>query len=326
MEGWRQVFIHTGHEWRWLKKDEAILDVFNEYKPDMFIGATYEINSALKKALIKYPETIVLMKANNWGPSDKDIDKELFPIGKVDEKEIKKVEELLYIKGLPLYLFNFYHLNRYKYTMSYWELELGLPLIEGLPAADTFNYKPVEPREELKCDVGFVGGYWPYKARNLDKYIFPLCFPVGKYDVKIFGNQVWPVPQYLGNASNATTEALFASSTICPNISEPHANEFGFEVNERVFKLAASKAFCINDPIASLSEDIFTNNELVIADDDKHFQDLVHMFISNPQLRDKYIEAAHETVMKSHTYAHRVANMWKVLGNKEEEQKCLDLI
>jgi len=51
---------------------------------------------------------------------------------------------------------------------------------------------------------------------------------------------------------------LFSSAKLCPNISEPHANKFGFEVNERIFKLAACKALVISDNVASLEEDIFT--------------------------------------------------------------------
>lgn len=326
MEGWRQVFIRTGHEWRWLKPNEAILDVFNEYKPDIFIGATYEINNGLVKALAKYPDTKVIMKANNWGWMNANIDRIRFPIGMADLQEIETVRRMKEQTGRPDLVFNFYHIKRYDGTMESWNRELGIGLVEGLPAADIFNYKELEPREDLKCDIGFVGGYWPYKAQNLDKYLFPLCYPVGKYNIKIFGNQAWPVPQFLGNASNQITEALFNSATICPNISEPHANEFGFEVNERVFKLAATKAFCINDPIASINEDIFTNNELVIADNPAHFHDLVHQFIINPQLRDEHIEACYNTVMSKHTYCHRVANLWENLGNKEEAQKSLELL
>jgi len=326
MEGWRQVFTRTGHEWRWLKPGESLLDVFNEYEPDIFIGATYEINNALIKALKSRPHVKVLMKANNWGSSNQDIDPVRFPIGLATEKELHDVSRLNKEAGKPDFVFNFYHIKRYPETMGYWNGQFGIGLLEGLPAADIFNYKPVEPKEELKCDVGFAGGYWAYKAQNLDKYLFPLCYPVGKYNVKIFGNQPWPVPQFLGNASNEIIESLFNSATICPNISEPHANEFGFEVNERVFKLAATKAFCINDPIASLKEDIFTNNELVIADDATHFQDLVHQFIINPQLRDEHIEACYNKVMAEHTYCHRVANLWNNLGKPEEAEKALGLL
>ena len=110
----------------------------------------------------------------------------------------------------------------------------------------------------------------------------------------------------MGLAEDETTRRLFASSLICPNVSEPHANVFGFEVNERVFKLAASKAFFISDPIASLTEDIFTKDEAVVATTPEQFHSLIEEVINNPDVRDKHISACYETVMKNHTYAHRV--------------------
>jgi len=110
----------------------------------------------------------------------------------------------------------------------------------------------------------------------------------------------------MGLSNDTTSRNLFSSATICPNVSEPHANVFGFEVNERVFKLSSSKAFFISDPIASLTEDIFTDNEAVVAKDPKDFHDLVEHFISNPEKREKHISACHARIMKEHTYAHRV--------------------
>ena len=182
-----------------------------------------------------------------------------------------------------------------------------------LPAADTTIYRESIAVDRLKCDLAFVGGYWPYKARNFDKYLLPLCYPVGKYNIKIFGNQIWPISQYLGTIDDEIVPNLFASAAICPNISEPHANVFGFEVNERIFKLAASKAFFISDPIASLTEDIFTNDEAVIADNPEHFRDLVDTFLNKPHLRDTHIQECYDTVMSSHTYEHRANDIIQLL-------------
>ncbi len=309
-----------------MNPNEPALDAFNEFEPDIYIGATYEITRALAKAIEARPNLKVIMKGNNWGPSNSEIDTKRYPIGIATDKELHDVATLKQLTNRPDLILNFYHISRYVDTMAFWNGKMGIGLVEGLPAADIFNYKPVQPDESLKCDIAFAGGYWPYKAINLDRYILPLCYPVGKYNIKIVGNQPWPVPQYMGGASNQVVEAMFASATICPNVSEPHANAFGFEVNERVFKLAATKAFCISDDVASLREDIFTNNEMVIADDPEHFHDLVHNFIINPQLRDESIEACYNTVMKSHTYCHRVSNVLNALGMSEDGAKALALL
>jgi hypothetical protein len=74
------------------------------------------------------------------------------------------------------------------------------------PAANHFEYFPVEPIDELRSDLSFVGGFWGYKAQNFRKYLIPLCLPLGKYNIKIFGNQPWSVPQYMGAPVRGTDQ------------------------------------------------------------------------------------------------------------------------
>ena len=204
-------------------------------------------------------------------------------------------------------------------------IDNGVRVISMQPAADHFVYYPDYPDEKLECDISFVGGYWSYKGQNLSKYIFPLTNPVGKYKMKVFGTG-WGIPQYCGVTDDDTVRKLFNSSKICPNISEPHANKFGFEVNERVFKISACKAFCISDRIASLTEDVFTQREMPIAKDEKDFIKKVEFFIDKPELRKKHAEACYNTVMQGHTYCHRIYDLLNSLGYSEEADKCLEVL
>ena len=119
----------------------------------------------------------------------------------------------------------------------------------------------------------------------------------------------------MGLGNDETARNLFASSLICPNVSEPHANVFGFEVNERVFKLSASKSFFISDPIASLTEDIFTQGEALVAKNPEHFHSLIEDVINHPEMRDEHISRCYETVMKNHTYKHRTKQIIESFEN-----------
>ena len=304
--GLMKAFIIRGDECIFWNPDIPAFDIFDMFEPDMFIGQGYNLDRATIKCIKNRPELKVLLKVGCWGPVCQDVDTEKYPILNATDEEMKNVGQvassLSAIKNLVL--FNYVHPNRKDYLMGGWE-ETVAKTIGLLPAADPSIYFKDAEDEKLKCDIGFVGGYWPYKGQNLDKYIVPLCYPVGKYNIKIFGNQAWPVPQYMGLIDNNTARTLFSSSIVCANVSEPHANVFGFEVNERIFKLAASKAFFISDHIASLSEDIFTNNEAVIAKNPQDFHSLVESAINNPETREKHITSCYETVMKSHTYGHR---------------------
>jgi hypothetical protein len=322
--GWKNVFERLGCEWHWLQPDK-IFDQFNSVQPDIYIGTTYELNRPIIKCIAARSNLKVVLKANNWGPLDKEIDPKEYPIGISASQEQDLICQLRREIGKPDYVFNFYHKNCMQETMSYWD-NMGVPSLDMQTAADVFSYYPVEKSEALSCDIAFVGGYWPYKGVNLNKYIVPLCYPVGRYNIKIFGNQIWPVQQYMGAISLDNERSLYSSAAVCANISEPHANRFGFEVNERVFKLAACKAFVVSDKIESLTRDIFKQDELVWADDPEHFYDLVDMFVKNPALRVEHIEKCYQTVMCSETYCHRVAHLLDVLGYQELAGKAVELL
>jgi hypothetical protein len=304
--GLGNAFVNAGHEFGfWNAETKPAFDVFDEFQPDLFIGQGYSLDRATVKCIVERPNLKVLLKVGCYGDVCKEIDTDEYPILTWTQDEWNYVGQVS--ASNKTWVFNYCHPNRVDYLIGTWEKLVGSNGLVGLlPAADTSIYKPVPSVDSLKCDVAFVGGYWPYKAQNLDKYIIPLCYPVGKYNIKIFGNQGWPVPQYMGSLDDQTAVNLFSSATVCPNISEPHANVFGFEVNERVFKLAACKAFFISDFICSLEEDIFVKHEAVLAESSEHFVDLVHTFVTNPDLRNRHIENCYETVMEHHTYTNRV--------------------
>ena len=305
--GLMSAFKSMGHQCAfWDNEAISEFDAFDMFQPDLFIGQGYNLTRATIKCLKERPDTKVLLKVGCWGPVCQDVDTEKYPILNATDEEMKSVGQvaasLSAIKNLVL--FNYVHPNRKDYLMSAWE-ETVAKTIGLLPAADTSQFANGSFQEELSCDIGFTGGYWPYKGQNLDKYIIPLCYPVGKYNVKIFGNQAWPVPQYMGKAAK-----------VCPNVSEPHANVFGFEVNERIFKLAYSKAFFVSDPIASLSEDIFTQGEAVISKGPDDFNSLIKESINNEDMRKKHIEACYATVAKNHTYKNRVKQIIESFENE----------
>jgi len=348
--GWKNVFQSLGHEWGWMGSEKPAFDAFSEFEPDIFLGTTYDLDRATIKCIKQRPDMIVILKGQNWGPSDRIIQPEIssiprktsdksydeinlerhehekkYPIGISDQEEQERVCGLREEVDNKILVHNFYHKNRMKETMGYWD-ENGVETIDMQPAADHFTYKPSRSLDFLESDMSFVGGYWKYKAINLNQYLVPLCHPVGRYNIKIFGNQLWPVPQYLGPVEDYIVPSIFTSAKICPNVSEPHANKFGFEVNERVFKLAACKAFCLSDYIESLVEDIFTEGEMPTAESPEEFHEKIDYYLAQPQLREEHAEKCYQTVMNGHTYCHRVSNLFSRIGLEEEAGKCLDII
>ena len=324
IDGWKDVFDRLGHEWLWWNPEKPAFDVFDEFEPDIFIGTT-DIDRATAKCIAERPEMKVVLKARNWGPSDEYIDTEVYPIEVANSEEKGRILELKESCGKPDFVFNLYHENRMAETMGGWQ-ENGIDIVDMQPAANHFVYFPVPPRKNLESDLSFIGGFWKYKGINLDKYLIPLCLPVGKYNIKIFGNQAWAVPQYLGKPQEAVVNDIFCSAKICPNISEPHANDFGFEVNERVFKLAATKSFCLSDRIDSLTNDIFTDGEMPTAKDPEEFFKLIDYYLQEPDLREEKAEQCYNTVMSNHTYCHRVSNLLSKLNFPDESHRATELL
>lgn len=323
-QGWSNVFKACGHEFYfWNPKEKPVFDAFDQLNPDIFISTTYDITTGTIQCLKEYPNTKVALVGSNWGELDKSIDLVKYPIVVAQDKEKRIIESLKKQTGKPDVIFTHYHDSFIEPTMGLWR-SIGCDIMSMLNAADVIDYGIGEYKQELASDIVFVGGYWKYKAENLDKYILPLCEPAGKYRIKLFGNQAWPVPQYLGLIGTSSVKHLFASATICPSVSEPHSNEFGFDVIERPFKILSAGGFCISDDVLSLHRDIFKNKELPIAKTPSEMKSMIDNFLAFPEERIPFMKAGQATVYEKHTYFHRVADLLNVLNMPKEADDILN--
>ena len=127
----------------------------------------------------------------------------------------------------------------------------------------------------------------------------------------------------MGFIDNDEVKHVFASAKICPNLSEPHAHEYGFDVNERCFKLLANKAFCISDSVDSI-KNIFSNDEIVFADSAEDFHEKVQYYLDNPEKREDYIKRGYDTVIAKHTNFHRASKIMSSFGLDDEASAILE--
>lgn len=323
--GWKRVFEALGHQFLfWSPDHKPAFDVFAEYEPDLYLGTTYETSRAVAKCIAKRPHMRVAMYASAWGPYLNDVDLKKYPLVVASDDEKRNIATLKELTGKPDFVFIHAHDRWLDGTMSGWK-EAGVAYHGILNAADTFAYLAGTPRPELKCDVAFVGGYWGYKARNLDRYILPLCHPSTGLDVKIFGNQPWPVHQYLGPVEDETVKDLFASAVVCPNVSEPHSTDdgLGWDVIERPFKVLSSGGFCISDCCPE-AEAIF-GDDLLFVRTPAEMEELIRYYVRHPEEREKHMASGRRRVLLEHTYFDRVAEMFEHLGMESDGAKALRL-
>jgi len=303
----------------WNPTQKPAHDIFDEYKPDVFIGTTFDLDRATINCIKNYPQMKVVLKGGNWGTNDAAIDKDKYPIVFVSEKEKKLLGKLKAESGRPDVVICHYHKNSLEETMSGWN-EIGIEPMAVMNAADMCVFNKGEYDGGLVSDIGYVGGYWNYKAQNLDKYIVPLCFPIGKYNIKIFGNQKWSVPQFLGNIPDSRIKNLYVSSLICPNVSEPHSNDFGWDVVERPFKIVSSGGFLLMDKVASATKDVFGDSVNYYSNYEE-LVELINHYKKNPDARQT--KAAYDIVIGQHTYHHRMADLLMKLNYPNEAAKVL---
>ena len=321
--GWAKVFQAIGHDVTiWDINTKSAYDAFDEFDPDLFMGQTYNLNRSLFNCIKERPELKVVMRASDWGDMQKDIDKEKYPILTASKEETVWVERLKREVDKPDFVHNHYHDNWMKVTHNRWDV-IGIKVVSLMHGADVFDYTGAGEVDILKSDVTFIGGYWPYKAQTLDKYLIRLCHPVGKFNVKIFGGSDWPLVQYAGRISNENVKHAFRSATICPNVSEPHSQDFGYDIIERPFKVLMSGGFCISDYVESMANDVFTNDEIIFAKTPEEFEQLIEYYVNHPEETLPYVEKGYKCILDKHTYFHRVSTIFKELNMPKEAEKCL---
>jgi glycosyltransferase involved in cell wall biosynthesis len=316
--GYARVLASLGHEvvmWDISKKPTN--DAFDEFEPHIFIGQTYNVDRVLYRAIADRPHLKVVMKASDWGNFPIDLKKYPVLVARDDEKEM--ILRLREECGKPNYLEIHYHENVVPQTHSEW-IKNGIPTVSQLSAADIFEFRNGKFDERFRSDLTFIGGYWPYKAQVLDKYLLPLCKT--SLNVKIFGNAVWPVPQYCGLIGEKYTAAALASAKICPNLHEPHSQVYGYDIIERPFKLLSNKCFVVSDYVEGLV-DILPEG-IIYAASPEAFKEKIFQYLEDERARKACAEIGYNAVMAGHTYFHRVADMLGRLGLEDEAYECME--
>ena len=318
---WANAFDSCGIETAfWDKNTIPAFDVFDHFEPDIFLGQSYNLDEATIKCIYERPHLKVGLRAGDWGDHGKIVDKEKYNILFCSTKERELLKKLKDETGQPEFVHIHYTPQAIDWTHNYFET-IGIKAISLMMCADVRSYSEGQSRPEFKCDLGFVGGYWPYKGQVINKYFMPLLQPVGNYNIKIFGNQPWPANQYCGFIHDEEVKDLFCSAKICPNLSEPHAQEFGFDVNERIFKILYAGGFCISDNVEGYRT-IFKDS-VPLADNPEHFKELIDLYLESPEERQKLSLAGQELVQKNHTSIHRVAEILSAFGFEQEAKDAV---
>ena len=305
---WVNAFQSFGIETAlWDSKNTSAFDAFDAFEPDLFLGQSYNLTPDVVKCIYERPHLKVGLRSGDWGDQEVEIDKSKYNVlfcSKAEKEILKRLKEET---GQPEFVHIHYNQESVNRTHNHFE-SIGIKPVSIMMCADTSVYMGAELKPELECDIGFVGGYWPYKGQVINQYLFPI---LEKCRVKIFGNQPWPANQYCGLINDDQVKNLFVSAKVCPNLSEPHAQKFGIDVNERIFKILCSGGFCVSDYVKSYE---MFGDGVVLAKTPDEFREKIGYYLNNPSERIDIAKKGHRYVMKNHTGYHRVAQILEAFG------------
>lgn len=312
-QAWGEAFKDLGHNFvRWDGSDAQV----KKFKPHIYLGCSGWRQNFPAWARKEFG-TKVGIHVNPWGKTV------LKPLK--GEPNINEPSQT--IKWVELQKPDFVYCYGNDEDISHmWNKWTSIAPVVPMPnAGNAIAYHPVTPDPAFACDVGFVGGCWPYKSINLNKYLLPV---IQSANAKIYGWGGWKHigAKYKGPVKKESdVNKVFSSSKVCPSVVEPHTTRYGIDIPERMFKVPLGGGFTVCDPCKGL-ERYVDKNIFPIADNPNHYRDLILYYIKNDSKRIELQKKQRKAILENHTYHTRIQGFLNVSGFKEEALKAQERV
>lgn len=219
------------------------------------------------------------------------------------------------LRQRPDCVFGYGHETDRKYW-AHWTGKHGIAWAPMPTAGDSTIYKDLGGERDL--DVAYVGGYWGYKARNLDQYIKPLLSD-GVLRAEFRGWGHWPEsPNFKGAIADDEVCPFLNRAKVGPCVTEPHTTRWGIDLPERIFKVALCGALVVHDPVAGLERYL---PSAVVAGSPSEYGDLVRRHVAEYNESSAIAEQQKAEVLDSHTYFDRIATLFMTLHSAGQTSK-----
>lgn len=287
-DGWVNALASVGHAVaRW----DGSPNSWRDFKPDLYIGCSGHKQPIPERR----DDCLVAIHVNPRGD---------LSVPGIDESP-ENVAWTLAQK--PDAVFGYGHQDD-AHLWGHWPSRHGVQWVPMATAADVtlFNSEP-GPKS---CGLVYVGGRWPYKAQSIDKWLLPVLHSPG-LDYRLHGWGDWSMVRS-SPIEDAAVPGLLASGRVGPCIAEPHTNRLGFDLPERVFKVAASGTVAVHDSVPGLERFL---PSVQSASCPEHFKSLcLHYAGASDSVTSPLARKQRYEVLGAHTYHHRVAGLLAALG------------
>ena len=189
-------------------------------------------------------------------------------------------------------------------------------------ALDPSTHYPVGRDGKFEADLGFLGNRLPDREGRVEKFFLNVA---GSIPDKSFllGGAGWedkpksPNVKYIGHVYTRDHNAFNCTPKAVLNISRESMARYGFSPATRVFEAAGAGACLITDYWAGIDLFLEPEKEILVARNGEEVAE--HMRWLTPERAKTIGQAALKRVLCEHTYAHRAAQLEKILaGNLQE--------
>lgn len=322
--GYKNAFEDLGHTFVPFTMNDNLEKLLDFVQPDIFITSTHSYSQKFLdfKLMKKYRDKgmKVFVNTGYWSS----------PINKLRINEadsLKNDKYTVHLIQTGEYGDIFYNaVEQNSSSMNGFEEKTGYKYHTIPLAVDSITLKNSQRNNKFQADISFIGTYLVSKRKFFEENIFPLR---KKYNLKLYGEDwtkldrslgfIQKVGQYFNipgiksirkaKINRDDEGSIYASSTISINVHEEHQRNFGWDCNERTFKIPFCNGFEISDNIACIHKYFKVGEEIIVAENKQDWFDKINYYIQNPDKRLDIIKKGKARVEKDHTYHNRVAQI-----------------
>lgn len=183
-------------------------------------------------------------------------------------------------------------------------------------ALDPHTHYPAPPRQDYRCDLGFLGNRLPDREARVEEFFIK---PAGQLVNRHFvlGGAGWDNKALPGNVSvvghvgSQSHNAFFCSGLATLNVNRESMARCGYSPPTRIFEAAGAAACIITDAWDGIDQFLEPRREILIADCGDAVAELLERL--TPHDAERIGDAARARVLAKHTYAHRAQRVMEVL-------------
>jgi spore maturation protein CgeB len=189
-------------------------------------------------------------------------------------------------------------------------------------ALDPSTHHPVAADPRFEAELAFLGNRLPDRERRVEEFFLGAAERLPQHRFLIGGNgwrdkRLPPNVREVGHVYTRDHNAFNCTPRAVLNISRESMARYGFSPATRVFEAAGAGACLVTDAWAGIEDFLEPGRELLVAEDGASVSDIVRGL--TPDTAGKVGAAARRRALAEHTYAHRAAQVERILERRAVE-------